>query len=96
MITNVASSNPTDCNVIDGAITITATGTGSLQYSIDGGTNWQLNNTFSGLAAGTYNVFVRNTKGVELDNENPTPHIHTTIHISILLITILCRMDEGD
>ncbi|NJN77265.1 MAG: hypothetical protein HC803_02175, partial [Saprospiraceae bacterium] len=63
-ITNVASSNPTDCNLIDGTITITATGTGALNYSINGGTTWQNNGgTYTGLPAGTYNIAVRNADG---------------------------------
>ncbi len=48
------------CGNSDGTITITATGgTGILEYSIDGGTTWQAANAFTGLAAGTYNVAVR-------------------------------------
>ncbi|MFM7767618.1 MAG: beta strand repeat-containing protein, partial [Bacteroidota bacterium] len=43
----------------DGAITVTATGgTGSLQYSLNGG-SYQAGNVFSGLAAGTYAVSVK-------------------------------------
>ncbi|NJN77766.1 MAG: hypothetical protein HC803_05075, partial [Saprospiraceae bacterium] len=59
-ITNVASTNPTDCNFSDGSITITANGAGGLQYSIDGGTTWQLTNTFTGLAGGSYQITVAN------------------------------------
>ncbi len=48
------------CGNSDGTITITASGgTGILEYSIDGGTTWQPANAFTGLAAGTYNVAVR-------------------------------------
>ncbi|WP_415370750.1 gliding motility-associated C-terminal domain-containing protein [Patiriisocius sp. Uisw_047] len=61
-ITQVDASNPTDCGINDGTITVTATGT-SIEYSIDGGTNWQVSNSFTGLSAGTYNVFVRNANG---------------------------------
>ena len=61
-ITTVAPTNPSDCGINDGAIVVTATaGSAAAEYSIDGGTNWQSSNTFNGLAAGTYNVFVRNT-----------------------------------
>ena len=44
-----------------GSILITdASGATSIEYSIDGGTNWQLNNgIFNGLAAKTYDVKIR-------------------------------------
>ncbi len=43
----------------DGKITVTASGgTGSLQYSRDGGTTYQVSNVFSGLSAGPYNGIV--------------------------------------
>ena len=54
-----AFTNPTNCNTNDGTITITATGT-AIEYSIDGGLNYQASNSFTGLTAGTYNVYVRN------------------------------------
>ena len=62
VITAVNTTDPTNCNVVNGEISITATGA-SLEYSIDGGTNWKVGNTFTGLSAGTYDIFVRNTDG---------------------------------
>ena len=63
-ITNVAFVDPTDCGVLDGSITVTASGgTGPLQYSKDGGTNWETNNgLFTGLDASQnpYQIMVRN------------------------------------
>ncbi|MEZ4985226.1 MAG: hypothetical protein R2795_09355 [Saprospiraceae bacterium] len=47
-ITNVAAVSPDDCGINNGSITITATGN-NLEYSIDGGTTWQLSNVFNGL-----------------------------------------------
>ena len=47
----------------DGEITITATGgTGTLMYSIDGGT-YQASNVFIGLAAGTHTLSVQDANG---------------------------------
>jgi hypothetical protein len=72
VITNVVSNDPSNCGVNDGTITVTATGT-NIQYSIDGGTNWQSSGSFTALAAGTYNVAVRNNNGTCLvyDTGNP-------------------------
>ena len=72
VITNVVSDDVSNCGVTDGTITITATGV-SVEYSIDGGTNWQVDNEFTNLAAGTYNVAVRNVDGTcfVLDANNP-------------------------
>ncbi|MDD4747221.1 MAG: SprB repeat-containing protein, partial [Salinivirgaceae bacterium] len=43
-----------------GSITINAVGgTGSLSYSIDGGSVFQAGNVFAGLVAGTYNIIVK-------------------------------------
>ena len=49
------------CNgTSDGQITVTASGgTGTLEYSKDNGTNFQLSNVFSGLSANTYQIKVK-------------------------------------
>ena len=50
----------------DGEITVTASGgTGTLQYSKNNGTNYQGSNVFSGLAAGTYQIKVKDANGCE-------------------------------
>jgi hypothetical protein len=47
------------CATLTGTITVNATGSGTLEYSIDGGSNWFATNVFSGLAPGNYNIAVR-------------------------------------
>src|SRR5204863_374570 len=47
------------CAVPTGTIVVNATGSGTLEYSIDGGTTWQTSNTFPGLTPGNYNISVR-------------------------------------
>lgn len=56
---------PVSCNGgNNGAINITATGgQTSLEFSIDSGVTYQGSNTFAGLTAGTYYVFVRDAFG---------------------------------
>ena len=58
-ISSVSSVDPTNCGVNDGTITISASGTGTLEYSINNGGSWSTSNLFSGLSAGSYNIKVR-------------------------------------
>ncbi|HEY1115021.1 MAG TPA: hypothetical protein VGE66_15735 [Chitinophagaceae bacterium] len=55
-----ATTTATPCQTpANGTITVTATGSTGLTYSIDG-TNFQAGNTFSNVGAGNYTVTVRN------------------------------------
>jgi len=58
---NVASSDVTCFGASDGSITITGAtgGYGTYEYSIDGGSTWQGSGSFPALAAGTYDVRIR-------------------------------------
>lgn len=47
------------CSLSTGTIKVIASGIGVLEYSVDNGTSFQANNTFSGLTPGSYNVVVR-------------------------------------
>ncbi|MBU6343043.1 MAG: hypothetical protein KGS48_16225, partial [Bacteroidetes bacterium] len=47
------------CAANSGAITVNATGVGTLEYSINNGSTWQTGSTFTSLAAGSYNIVVR-------------------------------------
>ena len=57
IITNVAVTQP-NC-ITKGSIVVTATGTGTVEYSKDNGANWQASSTFSNLSAGSYQVKAR-------------------------------------
>jgi gliding motility-associated-like protein len=61
-----SSSTPTACGNNNGSISITnlSGGTTPYQFSINGGTSWQASNTFSGLAAGSYTVTVKDATGL--------------------------------
>ncbi len=59
-----ANVNPVCDGASNGQITFNATGgTGALMYSINNGGSFQASNVFSNLAAGTYNLAVRDANG---------------------------------
>ncbi len=64
-----ASATKTDATCFensDGQIVITASGgTGPYTYSIDNGNNYEISNTFSGLAQGEYRIRVKDANGCE-------------------------------
>ncbi|MFB6307330.1 MAG: M43 family zinc metalloprotease, partial [Flavobacteriales bacterium] len=61
-IDSVHTTDVTCAGGSDGEIEIFASGN-SLEYSIDGGSNYQSSNLFSNLTAGTYNIKVRDGSG---------------------------------
>ena len=67
-ITGVSFTNVTCNGGNDGTITINSTsgGTGTLEYSADGGP-WQLSNMLTGLGAGSHTVVVRDANGCSGD-----------------------------
>ncbi len=58
IISDIQFADVSDCNSIDGEIVIEASGV-NLEYSIDGGLNWQQSNEFINLEGGTFSVHVR-------------------------------------
>lgn len=64
MIQSVVTKNPTCFGAAGGFLSITATGgTGTLTYSIDGGTTFTVSNVFMQLSAGPYFIVVRDSQG---------------------------------
>ncbi|MCO5269215.1 MAG: gliding motility-associated C-terminal domain-containing protein [Brumimicrobium sp.] len=65
-LTHTSSFTDENCNAGDGSITLTASGGVSpYQYSIDGGNTLQSNGGFQNLGAGTYSVYIVDSKGCE-------------------------------
>jgi len=62
-INNVTNSPETDCNATDGSITVDASSSTSLEYSLDNGVTFQTSNQFTGLSAGSYNIVIRTPGG---------------------------------
>jgi gliding motility-associated-like protein len=55
-----------NCGQSDGTITITGSGgTGALTYSIDNGVTFQASGSFTGLAAGSYNIVTEDANGCQ-------------------------------
>jgi|GEM_PF-3797290 len=73
VISNVAHTNLTCFGVNTGTITITASGgTGALQYSINNGATYQASNIFNNLAAGGYQIRVKDANNcVAIYASNP-------------------------
>ncbi len=63
VISAVNSTNPTACGLADGSISISATGSGLLEYSINNGGNWQSSAVFNNLAEANYQIRVRYVGG---------------------------------
>lgn len=72
-ITNVTKTNATCFGANNGSIAITTTGgVGNVEYSINGGSTWAASGVFNNLAAGNYNVQVRDGNGCSvIANNNP-------------------------
>ena len=63
-ITYTPTINATSCGISDGSISLSgAGGTAPYSYSIDNGANYQTSGAFSNLAAGSYNVSVKDNNG---------------------------------
>jgi hypothetical protein len=88
-----AATLPATCNTNNGTITATATGgTAPLQYSING-TTFQASNIFTGLAAGTYTVYVKDAGNCL---GTATAIIGTTASVRVTAFTIAATCGNND
>ncbi|MFN4286154.1 MAG: HYR domain-containing protein [Lacibacter sp.] len=75
----------------DGQITVTASGgTGTLQYSINGGSSYQTANVFSNLAANTYLVRVKDANGCEFNAGSVTITAPPALSLSTTVTDVTC------
>jgi len=79
VFTDVRLTNPSDCGVNDGTVTIIATGDNAIEYGLDNGlmTVWQSSNNFINLPAGIYDVYIRNA-----GNTCVTPYALNSIELA--------------
>ena len=89
------SSNPTSCNTgTNGVITAAGSGgTGPYQYALNGGT-FQSSTTFSGQAAGVYNITVRDANGCTLTQSVQVTQ-PTAITLTLSSINANCTAANG-
>ncbi|RYY47617.1 MAG: hypothetical protein EOO06_12150 [Chitinophagaceae bacterium] len=62
---NAATTPTNGCGTTTGGITITATGSTGFTYKLNAGGTYQASNSFTGLAEGSYTVFVKDGSGCE-------------------------------
>ena len=74
VISSINPTDPTDCGLSDGTLTIIATGD-SLEYSIDGGLSYQDSNYFSGLSSGSYDISVRKVQSPSCEVSDSTMRV---------------------
>lgn len=80
----------------DGTITITASGgTPALEYSIDGGGAFFPSGSFTGLAAGTYDIVVRDANGCEVTTTT-TVNSGASVVIDDITVTDVSCDDTDD
>ena len=75
----------------NGTITVTAAGgTGTKTYSMDGGTTYQSSNVFTGLAAGTYSIVVKDANNCTITPASVT--INQSASALVVAVTSLTNL----
>lgn len=76
LVYNAATTTDPGCNgTNDGSITLSGSGgTGTLQYSINGGSSFQSGATFTGLSDGTYSTVIEDANGCQVSSTETLTH----------------------
>jgi gliding motility-associated-like protein len=86
VIDQIQTTAPQCAGDANGSVTVEATGTGTLEYSIDGGVNFQPSGAFIDLPAGVYTVVVRDPVGCTavqaITLTEPAPIVLTSVEVS--------------
>lgn len=97
VIDDITTYNPTDCDLDDGAMLITATGI-NLEYSVNNGLTFQSGPLFNGLAPGNYHLSVREVlainclvNGTALINALSHPELNSIVPTDVSD----CGADDG-
>jgi len=96
--TLTVTNTPTDpgCGNNDGQIVVAATGgTPAYTYSIDGGTTFQPGATFTGLAAGTYNIVSADGSGCQGTSSATLTVSGVTLTVSSTTTDPSCGANDG-
>jgi len=95
MITSIDITG-SSCGQSDGSITINAIGgLAPLEYSIDGGANFQLSNFFDGHPAGTYSIVVRDAAGCEVTGTANIQDVGAPVINSVITTPTSCGTFDG-
>jgi len=81
------------CALPTGTITVNATGTGTLEYALNGGT-FQTSNVFSGLAPGSYSMAVRSQTAPDCVAYGSDPVVLVAATGCCVAPTLTCPVDQ--
>lgn len=89
-LASIATPTAASCGLNNGSITVTPNGgVGPYQYSLDGVT-WQSSNVFSGLASGTYTVYVKDSGPTCTSNNTVTVPVTSNLLATTSITNAAC------
>jgi gliding motility-associated-like protein len=90
-VTFTASPATETCGDGNGSVTLSATGgTGTLQYSLDGGVTFQPQNQFTGLAAGNYQIVIQDANGCTASGSTLVSNAPSPTIVSVNTSNLIC------